>query len=182
MTYGLLLMLAGAQSTAPTTPARIAFENIKALAGTWEGAANDGRKIKHQMEVIAGGSVVMENSWFEAHPGEKMVTMYHLDGEKLMLTHYCVAKNQPRLEATEISADGKTMLFTFRDGTNIPTREKGHMDKAKIELTGKDSMKSAWTWYQSGKEQWMEAFEFKRVKDAVKADSSGEAPKACCPS
>jgi hypothetical protein len=180
MTYGLLLMLAGFQTPAPTTPAQIAFENFKKLAGRWEGAEKDGRKIAYDIEVIAGGSAVMESSAYDAHPGEKMVTMYHLDQGKLILTHYCVAGNQPRLEATEISPDGKKLLFTFRDATNIKSRDQGHMDKVKVDISKPERMSSQWTWYQAGKESWMEAFEFARVKRAP-APASVEAVASCCP-
>lgn len=149
--------------------AKAAFEHIKGMAGEWTGAATDGRKITHRVQIIAAGSVVMEESWFEGHKGEMMVTTYYMDGEKLMLTHYCVAKNAPRMRATEISDDGKNVLFTFVDGANIPTRNKGHMDKASFKFFGKDAFSSRWTWYASGKEQWMEEFNFARSKAAENA-------------
>ena len=55
--------------------------------------------------------------------------MYYLDGERLLLTHYCVSKTQPRLQATTFENDGRKVSFTFLDGGNLPTRDKGHMDK-----------------------------------------------------
>jgi hypothetical protein len=94
-----------------------------------------------------------------------MVTMYHLDGPDLLLTHYCMAKNQPRLKATEISDDGKTILFTFLDGTNMASRDVGHMDKVRIQFGDTDNeYKSQWTFYAKGKEQWMEAITYMRVE------------------
>jgi hypothetical protein len=99
----------------------------------------------------------MEMSQFAHGPDDDgMVTMYHMDGEHLMLTHYCMAKNQPRMRATEISEDGKSVIFTFLDGTNLPSRDKGHMDKAVFHFDGPDAMRSQWTFYANGKEQWME--------------------------
>jgi hypothetical protein len=158
-----------------------AWQSLKTMAGEWEGVANDGRKIRHTAELIAGGSVLMERSWFDAHPGELMVTMYHLDRDKLMLTHYCVAKNQPRLEATEISADAKTILFTFRDGTNLKDRNAGHMDKASYTFVDKDHFKSKWTWYKDGKEQWMEEFTYQRSKGAAQALVTNGSGSCCDP-
>ncbi len=143
------------------------FERLKTMAGEWQGQASDGRKIRHSVRLIAAGSVLMEESWFEGHAGEMMVTMYHVDGERLLLTHYCVARNQPRMSATEISSDANRILFTFVDGTNLPSRNSGHMDKALFEFAGRDSFKSRWTWYKDGKEQWMEQFTFRRVKTAA---------------
>jgi len=146
------------------TPAVKAWNNFKSLVGEWQGQASDGRKIRQRYKLIAGESVLMEESWFDAHPGELMVTMYHLDGRRLVLTHYCVAKNQPRLAATELAASGDKVLFTFLDGTNIPDRNKGHMDKAQYTFLNKDKFSNKWTWYQNGKEQWMEEFTLQRVK------------------
>ena len=95
--------------------ARAAFERLKALAGTWEGRSTKGWDETLRYEVIAGGSVVLETS-VDAHPGETMATAFHMDGDRLMLTHYCVARNQPRLVATSFEDGGRTVVFTFRDG------------------------------------------------------------------
>jgi hypothetical protein len=148
---------AEAGASAPPTPeaARAAFERIKAMAGTWEGRSTKGWEETLRYQVIAGGSVVLETS-FEAHPGEAMATAFHMDGDRLMLTHYCMAKNQPRLEATGFEDGGRTVVFTFKDGTNIPTRDKGHMDKAIFRFEAPDRVTSRWTWYENGTEKWFE--------------------------
>jgi hypothetical protein len=135
--------------------ARAAFERIKGLAGTWEGRSTKGWQETLRYQVIAGGSAVLETS-FEAHAGEEMATVFHLDGDRLMLTHYCVAKNQPRLEATAIADGGRRVVFTFKDGGNIPTRDKGHMDSAVYTFDGPDRVTSRWSWYESGEEKWFE--------------------------
>jgi hypothetical protein len=142
--------------------AAAAFEKLKTLAGDWQSKSTKGWTEKESYQVIAGGSVVMETS-YGAHPNEWMATMFHMDGPNLMLTHYCVARNQPRLRATEISDDLSQMTFTFLDGTNLPSRDKGHMDKLVMRLEGKDSFFSRWTWYQDGKESWMEDIEHRRA-------------------
>ena len=146
-----------APPSAPPTAeqARAAFERIKALSGNWEGHSTKGWQETLRYAVIAGGSAVLETS-FEAHPGEEMATVFHLDGDRLVLTHYCVAKNQPRLEATSITDGGRTVLFTFKDGGNIPSRDKGHMDSAVFTFDGPDRVTSRWSWYQDGKEKWFE--------------------------
>ena len=161
------------------TPAERAFDEFKAMAGKWAGTADDGRKIVNQWQVIAGGSVVMYESEFDAHPGEKMVTMFHLDNGRLLLTHYCVARNQPRLQATEFSADGRRVVFTFLDATNLKSRDQGHMDKVVWEFPDAETRTSQWTWYQDGKESWMEKFTMKRVKEG-EAVSAARALR-CCP-
>ena len=154
-----------APTTAPVTPdtlARRAFERIKRLEGTWQGKSTKGWEERTTFKVIAAGSAVMYTS-FDAHPGQTMLTVFHMDGEHLMLTHYCVAKNQPRLRATEFSEDGSTITFTFLDATNLASRDKGHMDKALFRLNGDDRFTTKWTWYQSGQERWMEEITMTRV-------------------
>lgn len=81
---------------------RKAFEHLKKLSGDWEGKSTKGWTERISYRVIAGGSCIMDLS-YGAHPNEWMASMIHMDGDRLMLTHYCVAKNQPRLVATEIA-------------------------------------------------------------------------------
>ena len=58
--------------------------------------------------IARGSAVVMDGDGAPdgesgAHPGEEMMTAFYLDGGRLMLTHYCVARNYPRLVATAAS-------------------------------------------------------------------------------
>ena len=152
----------GDKRTAEVTPSRAAFEQLKNLEGKWKGRSTKGWEESITYKTIAAGSVVVGNS-FDAHPNETMMTMYHLDGERLMLTHYCVAKNQPRLVATSFSDDGKTVTFTFLDGTNLPSRDRGHMDKVIIRFVDNNHVISQWSWYQNGKESWMEEIQLERL-------------------
>jgi hypothetical protein len=176
-----LAIIAGSAAMSRSSARTLAaWNNLKSMAGEWAGTATDGRKIRHRVQLIAGDSVVMEESWFEGHQGQMMVTMYHMDGDRLLLTHYCVAKNQPRMQATEISEDGQRVLFTFVDGTNLPNRDKGHMDKALYVFKEKDKFSSQWTWYAAGKEQWMEEFTFSRSK-GVAMPSHPAKGGGCCP-
>lgn len=144
-----------------------AFERFKALRGAWRGsgAASNGtpRTERATYQTIAAGSCVMETTLMD-DPEQNMVTMYHLDGERLMLTHYCMARNQPRMVATEISDDGRTIHFTFLDGTNLPSRDRGHMDSVRVQFIDDDHFMSRWSFYKDGKEQWMEEFRYERAR------------------
>jgi hypothetical protein len=146
-----------------------AFERFKTLEGTWAGKSTKGWEERVQYRLIAKQSCLMETS-FDAHPSEEMVTMICPDGDRLLLTHYCVAMNQPRLVLTSAAPDLSQMTFEFLDGTNLPSRDKGHMDKVIFKFAGADEFSSQWTWYQDGKESWMEEIVNTRVKD-------GEAPR-----
>jgi hypothetical protein len=168
---GLTAVVAGqspanSPATQPATPADIAYAKFKALEGTWQGKSTKGWTELVTYQVIAGGSCVLETSEMQHGPDEqatKMATVYHMDGPQLMLTHYCAAKNQPRMRATEISPDGGDVLFTFIDGTNLRSRDVGHMDKAHIKFLSEDTIHAQWTFYSAGKEQWMEEIEYRRI-------------------
>jgi len=163
----LALHLAAVPSSAAErlsgTPAARAFERFRSLEGTWAGKSTKGWEDDMRARVIAGGSVVMMTS-FDAHPGETMLTTVFLDGDDLMLVHYCVAGNQPRLRATDISEDGSRIKFTFADSTNLSSRDQGHMDSAVFDFRDEGRFTSRWTWYQDGEARWMEEIERRRVE------------------
>jgi len=145
------------------SPARAAFELFKKLGGKWVGRSTKGWEEKTSFKTIAGGSVVVEDTP-DAKPDESMMTMYHLDGDRLILTHYCEAKNQPRLVATSFADGGKTITFTFLDGGNIPTRDRGHMDKLVMHFLDDNHITKQWTWYQDGGERWLEEIRLVRQR------------------
>ncbi len=158
--------------------AAAAYARFKNLAGEWVGTSTKGWTDREMISVIARQSAVMVISNFEAHPGETMATMIHMDGDRLMLTHYCVARNQPRLEATSIEDDGRTITFAFRDGTNLPSRDTGHMDKAIFRFVDDTHYSSQWTFYQDGQESWMEEIVYERVADSSPSSAEGIAASA----
>ncbi|MCI0348944.1 MAG: hypothetical protein L0Z53_05910 [Acidobacteriales bacterium] len=139
------------------------FERFKALAGDWEGKSTKGWTDRIKFTILAEGSAVEERS-FDAHPGQTMVSIIHPDGDRLLLTHYCAAKNQPRLKLTSASEDGRRVTFEFLDGTNLPSRDRGHMDKVVFTFPDDDNFTSQWTWYEKGKETWQEVIEHRRVR------------------
>ncbi len=153
------------------SPARRAFERLRSLAGDWKGKSTKGWTDIVEYKVIAHGTVVMRTS-FDAHPGETMASLFHMDGERLMLTHYCVAGNQPRLVATKFEDGGNRITFEFLDGGDLDSRDQGHMDKHEIVVEDADHFRSRWTWYEAGHESWMEDIEH------VRAGKESEAPLA----
>lgn len=161
--HSIRLIQAAGKQQVDSAHALTAFERFKSLAGAWRGKSTKGWTETETYRVIAAGSVVMGTS-FDAHPNETMITMIHMDGDRLLLKHYCVAKNQPRIVATRINDDASRITFEFLDATNLPSRDKGHMDKAVFHFINDGSFTSRWTWYQDGKESWMEEIEYKREK------------------
>jgi hypothetical protein len=145
---GLIFLLAlSATFTWAESDAQKAFAKLKSLEGTWEGKTAEGQPIKVIYRVIAGGSSVMSEAG-----DDSMVTVYHLDGDRLLMTHYCGAGNQPRMVAT-LSQDGKTMDFKFLDATNLATSQAGHMHHALFTFPDANHHTEEWTFAQNGKEE-----------------------------
>ena len=158
----LVCLFGAAVWTADAAPAKAAsaFESIKALEGEWKGQRDDGGKVEVSYQVFSGGSAVVE---ILAPVGEpSMVTVYHMDGDDLRMTHYCAAKNQPRMKAISVSPDGKRVSFEFIDATNLGPTD-GHMNNLELDLSDSDHIRHKWTWLENGQKR-DSVFELERVK------------------
>jgi hypothetical protein len=144
--------------------ARAAYARLQQLAGSWRARSTKGWTEKATYTLVGKGSAVLELSSFIDTPQESMASMFHLDGDRLLLTHYCEARNQPRLVATEISADGRSLVFSFLDGTNLHPPLEGHMHGVRLHLIDDDHMTSQWSFFKGGQEQWMEEITSERVR------------------
>jgi len=149
------LALATASALAQTD-AQKAFTTIKTLPGTWEGDTHMG-PVQVTFKVTAGGSAVMS----EILGKEDMVTMFNLDGPgRLLLTHYCAAGNEPRMQAS-LSSDGRVITFTYVDATNLATPDAAHMQKMVLTLIDDNHHTEEWTLVDHGK-QHTELFDLRR--------------------
>jgi hypothetical protein len=142
---------AAAPAPAPARPTSAALERFKTLAGEWV-AAEDGDMVKKgdlvaRYAVTASGSAVVETVF----PGSEheMVTVYHADGPDLVLTHYCMEGNQPRMRAR--GAQGSRFEFAYDGGTNIDPKRDRHMHSATFDLASADEIRSEWSELAEGK-------------------------------
>jgi hypothetical protein len=140
--------------------ARITFDALKALEGTWEGKNSQGQPLKVTFRETAGGSSLMSEILGGGH--ENMVSMIHMDGDRLLMTHYCGAGNQPRMKAT-LAPDGKSVAFDFVDATNLASPEVGHMQHVVFAMPDADHHTEEWTFLDHGKEM-KELFTLQRSK------------------
>jgi hypothetical protein len=121
----LIVVALAATAVLAQSDAQKSFTQLKSLTGSWEGKTPDGKPLLVSFRETAGGSAIM--SEILGTGPENMVSMFNMDGpNKLLMTHYCGAGNQPRMQAS-VSPDGKTITFTFFDGTNIAPGA-GHTD------------------------------------------------------
>src|SRR5450755_920602 len=134
------------------------FDMLKGMEGNRAGKNSQGQPLQVTFRLTAGGSALM--SEIHGHGPENMITMFHMDGDRLLMTHYCGAGNQPRMKV--ISSDAKSVSFEFFDGTNIGPGA-GHMQHATFSQPDSDHHTEEWTFLDHGKEM-KELFTLERVK------------------
>ena len=141
----------------------VVFARLKALEGTWV-AGSGARQSKIVFELTANGTVLLEHYTNPAMPGGgHMVTAYHLDGRDLILTHYCIANNQPVLRAERFDPKTGEIRFEFLRATNLSSPAAGHMRRAVYKLQDATHFASEWSFYEAGALKMTEAETFTKI-------------------
>ena len=139
------------------------FEKIKALSGDWEVAPSAGAHDHGPMsgavsyKVTAGGSAVLETLFGGSE--HEMVTLYYIDGDALVLTHYCMLGNRPHMLAQPQTEPNK-LTFKCADGDKIEAED--HMHQATFTFVDPDHLKTEWVLYKEGKPAGTHAFQLTR--------------------
>ena len=140
-----------------------ALDRLKSLAGKWQGtsASDPNSTMQVEYKVTAGGSAVVETE-FAGLPHE-MVTVYHLDGEDLVMTHYCAMGNQPRLRLDPSRSTEGELFFDFSGGSNIDPAKDVHIHSGRFRWNGPDAIDSEWVAYTDGRPDHTTKFSLKRL-------------------
>jgi hypothetical protein len=152
-----LVVLAASVAFAASA-ANQSFEQLKSLDGSWEGKGSNDEPVQVSYRVTSNGSALMS----EIKGKEDMISMFNLDGERLLMTHYCSMGNQPRMVASP-SPDGKTITFHFLDVSNLAAPDAGHMDRLIISMADANHHTEEWVFSDHGKEM-KEVFDLWRKK------------------
>jgi hypothetical protein len=144
------LLLVGGWALAEV-PANAGFEKLKTLIGQWEVTTPNGMHGTVRYELVSDGSAVLERISGDEHAMD-MVTVYHPDGARLVMTHYCSAGNQPRMRAEAASGEVKKLDFRFLDATNLAGADAGHMHGLVVSFEDADHFSQEWRWLDHGKE------------------------------
>jgi hypothetical protein len=157
--------MASAADTSNTTQATAAFEHLKGLAGDWESKATDGKKSHTHYEVVSGGSAVVERFVDDTiGAANAMETVYYLDGDRLLLTHYCMAHNQPRMQAESFDPATGELRFAFLDATGLASPATGHMHNVSFRFADANHFNADWQFFQDGKPKMTESIQYTRVR------------------
>jgi hypothetical protein len=156
----------GAEGAKAATPGAAAFEALKGLEGIWVGEGGDGeQKFPGRVEYrnASGGTVVME-TLFPGDPHE-MISMYHLDGGELVMTHYCAMGNQPRMKLDTAHSTPQHLVFEFAGGTNFDPKRDGHIHSGEIRISPEGSYQASWAYWDKGKLAGTKQFKLGRRSD-----------------
>ncbi len=155
-----------AEKVAPPE-AQKSFEKLKTLAGSWVGQLTtfpsepsvEGKFVQFSLRVTSRGHALVHElavSGIPDHP----VTMFYVDEDRLLLTHYCDAGNRPRMVG-KVSPDGKTLEFDFLDLTG--GNQMGHMHHAVFTFLDDNHHLEDWTYMMPGDKPIRAHFDLQRT-------------------
>lgn len=160
----LLAQSATAPAPEDNLPAKAAFARLQALAGEWEGTTirKDGPAARVRWEAISNKTALMETLF----PGtdHEMRSVYHLDGNDLVMTHYCAMGNQPRMKLDTSRSTASQLVFDFAGGTNMDPAKDAHIHSGRIVLVDDDHLEAEWTVYKEAEPTGANRFFLRRKK------------------
>ena len=148
---GLLTALASPGQVWPqeVTKSQATFKQLATLVGDWQGV-EDGVPIQVNYTLTANGSALMEQ--MKPADSQPMITMFTVDGDHLIATHYCVAGNQPQMAATSVPDDlQKGVTFSLVRVTGMKTPDDWHNTGLTVTLNDNDHMTQRWSYLYKGK-------------------------------
>ncbi len=158
---GSALAQTGQPKAATGSPETIVYDAASAMAfltstsGVWgsggaaqheHGAAQPGSVVS--VKTKAQGSAVV-HTYAAGTPGE-METVFHMDGDKLLLTHYCALQNAPVLRFEKSNKPGE-LKFVFHGGTNFDAKVDAHLHESTFQIINKDTIEQRSTVFANDK-------------------------------
>ncbi len=111
-------------------------------------------------EPVAGGTSLLERIE-GGEPGHAaMISVYHMDGDDLVMTHYCGHGNQPTMKA---APGGDQIAFSMTSVTNLAKPTDGHMHGLEVTFLDQDHFRQEWLWTANGKDE-PHVFNYTRVR------------------
>src|SRR5215470_8856004 len=122
----------------------VAFQQLATLVGEWKGEKG-GTEIRLIYTLTADGSALMEE--FRPDKGPVMITMFTVDGDQLLATHYCSAGNQPNMATGPITdPQTKRIAFSLVRVTGLKTPDDWHNTGLTVILEDKNHLTQEWTY------------------------------------
>jgi len=134
--------------------AQRSFDKLKTLAGSWQGPVTtvpphadiEGKVMQVSLRTASMGHTLIHEATGSERPDDP-ITMVVVEGDRLLLIHYCDADNRPRMVG-KMSPDGKTVEFEFLDITG--NLQYGHMQHAVFTFIDANHHIEDWTFMEPG--------------------------------
>jgi hypothetical protein len=145
--FGAMSAGVSADAARPPANARAGFDKLRTLAGTW--TFTIGTERGHvSYELVSDGTAILERVMNGEHGEAGVVSIIHLDGDRLILQHYCSAGNQPQLVSDGL--EGDEIRFTLERISNLSSPAAGHIHGATFRFPAGRAFESDWTWREAG--------------------------------
>ena len=103
-------------NAAAPSDAQKMFDQMKSMAGSWQGSILN-IPINVTIRLASSGTAILHEATTDGgRPPNHEITMFYVEGDRLLATHFCDGNNRTRFEG-KLSADGKTSEFNFLDVT-----------------------------------------------------------------
>jgi hypothetical protein len=145
---------------ADKTKSEEAFDRLTSLQGEWKGKIN-GVNTTLIYTLTANGSALMEKCRPEKRP--EMITMFTVDGDHLIATHYCSAQNQPQMETPPITDVQKPLEFALVRITGLRSSDDFHNTGLTVIQEDNNHLTQEWS-YQSKGKSGKNIFHFTRLR------------------
>jgi hypothetical protein len=110
-----------------------------------------------------------------------MVSVYHLDGDELRMTHYCAAGNQPRFKLDRAASTPDELIFVFDGGSNLDPEKDMYIHGLKITFHHDGKITSDWEGFAGGKKTSSMLFMMSRQTDVSPEQLKARVKNAAVP-
>jgi hypothetical protein len=155
-----LAVTAAAALQADRTKSEEAFDRLASLQGEWQGKI-DGINTTLIYTLTANGSALMEQCRPEKRP--EMITMFTIDGDHLVATHYCSAKNQPQMATPPIADVQKPLAFSLVRVSGLKSPDDFHNTALTVIQEDNDHLTQEWS-YDDKRKTGKNIFRFTRIR------------------
>jgi hypothetical protein len=117
-----------------------AYDQLKTLAGRWEGtmeAPATGAALL-EFEVTSNGRAIIERQF--GGSAHEMITVFSLAHDRLQANHFCAMGNQPAYRLADASTP-RDIRMEFVGGTGLDPQKDHHANGERIEFMGPDELR-----------------------------------------
>ena len=163
-----IIFLAFPASSLAQPPTERSFDQLKSLAGTWEGTtttipvtpAIQGKPVQVTMRVTSMGHALLHEIKTEGRPDDP-ITMFYMNGSHLYLRQYADFGNRPRMVA-QANAEKHTIEFNEVDVSG--STQWGYMARAVFTIVDGNHHTEDWTFLAPGNHSVRVHLELHRVQ------------------